>query len=116
VDSDHVPDAVNASDNLLSIIDTEVVQPCLRISFRAGELRSCTTAKANDTLDSSIEVRLETSVGDVQSLAVWQPDVELLSTVAGMRRNLLRQLEYWLPESRLRWGQEVKLHIPEGWE
>jgi hypothetical protein len=114
VASDPTPDAGPPADDRLSTIDAEVVRPCLALAFRPGELLSFTTARTGDTPD--IEVRLETSAGDVQTLPVWQPGVESLATVAGMRRNLLWQLEYWLPESGLRWGQEVRLVVPDGWE
>ncbi|AUG80849.1 hypothetical protein CFP65_6182 [Kitasatospora sp. MMS16-BH015] len=108
--SDRFANAVNASGDLLSIIDTEVVRPCLAVAFRPGELRGFTTVRAD-----GVEVRLETSAGDVQTMPVWQPGVESLSTVAGMRRSLLALLEEWLPESRLHWGEEIRLTPPEDW-
>jgi len=94
----------------------QVIRPCLRIAFQPDELRSFTTARAGDAPESSIEVGLETSTGDVQSFAVWQRDVEWLSTVARIRGSLLWQLEYWLPETCLRRGQEVRLSVPDDWE
>jgi hypothetical protein len=54
-------------------------------------------------------LELETSEGDVAAIPVWQPEVEQLSTIAGIREYLLGQLEDWLPETRLHWGEEVHL-------
>ena len=100
---------------LVQLIDDEVVRPCLGIAFRAGELRSFATAMTEygDGVDPGpdIDLRLETSAGDVQVFPVWQPGVPELTTVAGMRANLLRMLEDWLPESHLRWGENVDLGL-----
>ncbi|MEY9931749.1 hypothetical protein ABH926_006398 [Catenulispora sp. GP43] len=96
----------------MSVIDDEAVRPCLETAFRAGELvrHSTVVVEYTDGFNPGpgVELRLETSAGDVQSFPVWQPGVPSLATGAGMRRNLLRLLEDWLPESRLRWGEEVR--------
>ena len=52
---------------------------------------------------------LETSDGDKVTITFWQPGVEQFSTLAGIREHLLQQLEDWLPETRLHWGEEVHL-------
>ena len=107
-------------DGLRSLIDNEVVRPCLEIAFRPGELRDFTAVETaySDDLNPgpAIELRIETSAGDVQIFPVWQSDVPSLETAAGMRNNLLWQLEQWLPESRLRWGQNVRLRPDPGTE
>jgi hypothetical protein len=46
----------------------------------------------SDTLDLQIDI-----------------DGEQFSTLAGIREHLLQQLEDWLPETRLHWGEEVHL-------
>jgi hypothetical protein len=93
-------------------IDAEAVRPCLEIAFRPGELLNHSTVVVEYTHGFNpgpgIELHLETSAGDFQNFPVWQPDVPPLSTTAGVRRNLLRLLEDWLPESLLRWGENVR--------
>ncbi len=100
-------------DELRIFVATEVVAPCIALAFEPGELRrSATTVAVREdgaALNFRIELRLETSAGDVQTFWVWEPHMPILATVDGMRRNLLRQLEDWLPESQLRWGQDVQL-------
>jgi hypothetical protein len=108
--------AASSLSELKSSIDSEVVPYCLELAFRTGELRSfLTTITQYGGLNAGpgIELRLETSEGDVQSFPVWQPNVESLSTLQGLRRSLLEQLESWLPESRLRWGENVHLVDPD---
>lgn len=103
--------------DLKSILDREVVRPCLEAAFRSGELRRSETAVVEHRSDPFggpdfgpiIELPLETSDGDKVTITVWQPDVEQFSTLAGIREHLLQQLEDWLPETRLRWGEEVHL-------
>lgn len=98
---------------LKSRIDKNVIPFCLGLAFHADELRKSATTitESGDDLNPgpAIELRLETSAGDVQEFPVWQANVESLSTISGIRNNLLEMLESWLPESRLRWGEEVHL-------
>ena len=114
-----LPLADRTPDDLRSIIDSEVVRPCLDAVFRSGELRrSALTITEHDgrlypdgdpDYGPIIRLELETSEGDVAAIPVWQPEVEQLSTIAGIREYLLGQLEDWLPETRLHWGEEVHL-------
>jgi predicted acetyltransferase len=102
-------------------VEEQVVRPCLDIAFRPGELRHFSTEIGEDHGEArgeinqgpDIRLQLETSAGDVWGFYVWQAEVESLSTIRGMRRNLLSQLEDALPDSRLRWGEEVRLAAPD---
>jgi hypothetical protein len=61
-----------------------------------------------------VQLDLETSAGDKAAFMVWQPEVEQFSTLAGIRTNLLSQLEDWLPETQLHWGEQIHLTMPDG--
>ena len=61
-----------------------------------------------------VQLELETSAADKATFVVWQPEVEQLTTIAGIRTNLLSQLEDWLPETQLHWGEEIHLAMPAG--
>jgi len=105
--------------DLKSILDREVVRPVLETVFRSGELRHPGTTiidrdgrwspDGDADYGPIIKLPLETSEGDWATFTIWQPGVEQLSTLSGIRENLLRQLEDWLPETRLHWGEEIHL-------
>ena len=118
VKQDDLFDAARPPADLKSILDREVVHPVLESVFRSGELRcSDTTIIERDGRWSDedadygpiIKLPVETSEGDRATFTIWQPDVEQFSTLSGIRENLLRQLEDWLPETRLHWGEEIHL-------
>lgn len=112
-------DADRPPGDLKSILDREVVRPVLESVFRSGELRHSDTTiiehygrwspDGDPDYGPIIQVPLETSEGDKATFTIWQPDVEQFSTLPGIRENLLRQLEDWLPETRLHWGEEIHL-------
>ena len=103
--------------DLKAVLDREVVRPCLETAFHSGELRRSELVVTEHRsgpfggpdFGPSIELPLETSDGDKVTITVWQPDVEQFATLAGIREHLLQQLEDWLPETRLHWGEEVHL-------
>jgi hypothetical protein len=104
-------------DVLKSILDREVIRPCLEAAFKSGELRRSESTVIEHRPDPFggpdsgpiIELPLETSDGDKVTITVWQRDVGQFSTLAGIREHLLQQLEDWLPETRLHWGEQVHL-------
>jgi hypothetical protein len=115
--ADDLFDADRPPGDLKSVLDREVVRPCLEAAFRDGELRRSETTVIEHTTDPFggedygpiIKLLLETSDGDKLTITVWQPEVEQFSTFAGIREHLLRDLEDWLPETRLHWGEEIHL-------
>ena len=107
-----LPPGFASLGELEAAIEREVIRPCLALAFRADELRGYSTALVEfDGLDpgTGVALKIETTAGETQGFYVWQPGVESLSTIAGMRKHLLGQMEDWLPESRHRWGEEVRL-------
>ncbi len=116
---DDLVDPGRPPGDLKRLLDQEVVRPVLGTVFRSGELRRCETAiierDSRWSLDGDpdygpvITLPLETSEGDKATFTIWQPDVEQFSTLSGIREHLLRQLEDWLPETRLHWGEEIRL-------
>lgn len=90
-------------------LNDQVVDPCLGVAFAPGELVSHELGAAED---GAIFVTVTTSAGDIQKFWVRDPHVEPAQGVPEMREYLLGQLEDWLPESRLRWGQQVRLRPP----
>ena len=117
---DGIFNADSSLSELTSVMETEVIRPCLKIAFQEGELRSAETVAMEHAgrMDPDpdygpiVALEVETSVGDKATFNVWQPEVEQFSTIADIRTNLLRQLEDWLPESRLHWGEEIHLTMP----
>jgi len=115
--NDDLSGADRPPGDLKSILDREVIRPCLEAAFRRGELTRSESVVAEHRPDPFggpdygpiIELPLETSDGDEVTITVWEPDVEQLSTLTGIREHLLEQLEDWLPETRLHWGEEVHL-------
>jgi len=47
--------------------------------------------------------------GPGSSPALIVQSASLPAALSGIRENLLRQLEDWLPETRLHWGEEIHL-------
>lgn len=115
--ADGLFDADRSPDDLRSILDSEIVRPALEAVFKDGELRRSETRVVEHVTDPFggsdygpvIQLLLETSEGDELTITVWEPDVEEFATVAGIREHLLRELEDWLPETRLHWGEQIHL-------
>ena len=122
MDSDGLFTTGRPLGELTSVLDAEVIRPCLDVAFADGELRRAETVASEhggrmfpDADDGpTVQLELETSTGDQVAFMIWQPEVEQFTTIAGMRAHLLSQLEDWLPETRLHWGEQIRLTMPAG--
>jgi hypothetical protein len=122
VDSDGILSNGRPLSELTSVMETNVIRPCLKTAFQEGELRRAETVARehggrmfpDPDYGPIVQLELETSAGDKATFMVWQPEVEQFTTLAGIRTNLLSQLEDWLPETQLHWGEEIHLAMPAG--
>ena len=100
----------------------EIVGEVVASAFRDGELASWETerrevedrppfASFDCMVSRCLFIEIWTARHDRFSCVLWQPDVPPLSTLEGIVQHVIYELESWLPESAVAWGENRRVEI-----